>query len=93
MCTCVHVSVHVDHLDYLIYSIQNVVCTYIKYVCKSTSSCIYLPLNNQTHLISNNNNNVLFQARAHIYVHKSKKKKHKYTHMLNNRGTCSEKKI
>ena len=46
VCTCVHVSVRVDHLDYLIYSIKNVACTYIKYVCKSTSSCIYLPPNN-----------------------------------------------
>ena len=40
---------------------------------------------------NNNNNNVLFQARAHIYIHTSKK--NKYTYMMNNSGTCSEKNI
>ena len=41
---------------------------------------------------NNKYNNVLFQARAHIYPYNTSKE-NKYTHMLNIRGTCSENKI
>ena len=45
-----------------------------------------------------NNNNVLFQAKAHIYIYiyiyiyNTSKKKNKYTYMLHVKGTCSENK-